>query len=339
MIQNPRCKNSGLAILGLVSTLCTVPACAESAPNLDLTPLLTTSLDPSNYVVSSSTVFDGVARLRINSNRGCSGALVGGGSYILTAAHCVANQSITATSVSATFSAASGSPTVSVLSAQSSIFLPPGWTGDFKDGADLALIKLDSPVLDISSYDIVSTGLGLPSMVTLAGYGRPGTGSTGSSAGFGTLRVGTNTYDGEWDSRIVGGSPYMFDFDDGSLIRNVTGGPTPTQRGGIVSESMIASGDSGGPSFIELAGGQLALVGVHSFGGTVGQPEDLDDILNASFGELGGDSNVPLYANWINSHIAVIPEPQTYTLLMFGVLFVVAVNAKRKGRRMASLTC
>jgi hypothetical protein len=88
---------------------------------------------------------------------------------------------------------------------------------------------------------------------------------------------------------------------------------------------MLGAGDSGGPSFI---GGKIA--GIHSFGGTYG-PDwgDIDGELNASFGELGGDTIVELYSGWIDQ-TAAIPEPGSLLLMGAGLLGIAWL--RRRGR-------
>lgn len=268
---------------------------------------LTTYGDPYAPVyVGVPNVFDGVAKLLITKPTGvfgCSGSLIGAGMYLLTAAHCVSNDrgAIDASSVSAVFAAAAGVPVRNI--AAGSIITAPGWTGDFRAGADLALLRLDRPVA-ANSYDIVrTTNRGLGENFVIAGYGRAGSGGQGSDAiGFGTLRVGTNRYDTHWPSTHFADQPLAYDFDDGTAARDTIGNLITALRhlGTGITEASIAPGDSGGPSFLDAL-----IVGVHSFGATYGLPFDLDDRLNASFGELAGDTQVARYAAWID---ALVPR-------------------------------
>ena len=93
---------------------------------------------------------------------------------------------------------------------------------------------------------------------------------------------------------------------------------------------MIASGDSGGPSFI-LENGEFRLVGLHSFVATFGLGAgDIDAILNASFGEAGGDTWLLPHIGWIES-ITAVPEPRAYVLLITG-LTVITAFARRQPR-------
>jgi hypothetical protein len=169
--------------------------------------------------------------------------------------------------------------------------------------------------------------VGIGSVVTLAGYGRSGSGLQGDAPiGFGTLRTGTNVYDAFWAD--FKGKPFAFDFDDGTSATDAIGLTLNTwQPGTGASEVFIAPGDSGGPTFLN---GKL--IGVHSFGGTWGAPFDVNRMLDSSFGELGGDTSVAFYAGWIDSVISPVPEARTHVLMAIGLLGVlIAVRRRADG--------
>lgn len=159
--------------------------------------------------------------------------------------------------------------------------------------------------VSIPGYQIYRDNSTIGAVVNLAGYGKSGRGSTGTTISFGTLRQGENRYDTYWD---MPGSPYAYDFDDGSPDRDAIGALAGIYNTGTgTQEVMIAPGDSGGPSFYD---GKI--IGVHSFGSTFGTPLDIDNVLNASFGEMGGDTRVAAYADWIDQ---TVPLPGTLLLL------------------------
>ncbi|MEI7970147.1 MAG: hypothetical protein WCJ69_14285 [Betaproteobacteria bacterium] len=165
------------------------PVAAGAASVIDspifATRLLTTRADPSNDGVDGvNEQLSGAAGISISSaagaTGGCSGALTGNGGFVLAAAHCVADGSpgITATSVLIQSSSAQRSPSIPMSAAAlpGNIFLPTGpdgWTGDFKDGLDLASIE---PVREAETHVLVAMGL----LGVLISVGRRGGGGWGS---------------------------------------------------------------------------------------------------------------------------------------------------------------
>lgn len=300
---------------------------APGAPSL-AAPLLTTFDDPANHVVTAPSWLDGVAKLiitRSDGTFGCSGTLVGGGAWVLTAAHCVTSDTgaLNASAATVTFAAAAGAPSL----AASAFEVHPSWNGDILFGADLALIGLaQSAPAAVTRYDIVrDAGIESAEQATIAGYGVSGTGTSGFVAGsFGTLHSGLNRLDTVWD---LAGSPFAFDFDNGTIDQDAIGRLTtglPQDLGFGTQEVMVVPGDSGGPSFI----GTL-LAGVHSFGATFGPPIDFgDNFVNGNFGELGGDTRVAAYAGWIDG-VTAVPEPSGYAMFAAG-LALIGFAARRR---------
>jgi secreted trypsin-like serine protease len=259
---------------------------------------------------SSTDLLDGVAKLVINGGTGCSGTLLAGGAYVLTAAHCVTDTSgaLTATNIAVSFD--SGAVTASVSSA-SQIAVFSSWNGVLGENDDLALLRLDTAVTSVAGYALY-TSSALGKTVLVAGYGLTGTGAAGATTGsWGTLHYGYNQYESYFSNAS---SSILYDFDSGSSANNLFG-----SLGLGSSEAMIASGDSGGASFVSLSG-VLYLAGVHSFGGTAGVG-DVDSALNSSYGEIGGDTQIYSAANlsWIQS-VTAVPEPSVSALLLCGLI-------------------
>ena len=98
----------------------------------------------------------------------------------------------------------------------------------------------------------------------------------------------------------------MTDFDDGHARHDAfafwgVGPADPVGKGD--DEGMSAGGDSGGPHFVPDSAG--VITGVTSYGITfiVGIPpfqSDVNNFLDSSFGEFGGDTRVSFYTDFID---------------------------------------
>ena len=267
--------------------------------------------------LADADFLEGMARLSItrsDGSFGCSGSLLAGGTAVLTAAHCLAGANGAATTSSVNLSWLGGS----VTAHSSSYVVASGWTGSLSAGNDLAVVLLSTPVLAVQGYRLAEESVQGASIL-LAGYGLTGNGSTGATANsFGTLHYGFNQYDasagfygavGFQASRIG-----FFDFDNGQSSGNVFG------SGGFVQfESMIASGDSGGASFVhDVASNSWRLAGVHSFGACL----VLNCTVDSRFGTIGGDVLVAHQSVFISQFISAVPEPQDWALMAGGLLLI-----------------
>lgn len=313
-MQRLRSITSRAAMAGMLG-LCALALPAQA--------IVSTS-SPSNWLATDSS-FDAVARLVINGSTVCSGSLLAGGAYVLTAAHCVTGSSGALNVSSITLSFDSGAVTAKVSSAaQVSVYA--GWNGVLGENDDLALLRLDTAVTAISGYQVWSDSA-LGETVVLAGYGYSGVGSVGysSASGTSTLHWGANEYEALYSSA----GTVLYDFDNGDAARSSIG-----SLGLGSTEAMIASGDSGGPSFIEAADGSLLLVGVHSFGARLTNARyDINNALNGSYGELGGDSTLDSAATlaWLYSvaQVSAVPEPASALLLAAGGGLLAARRRRR----------
>lgn len=269
---------------------------------------------------------DGVAKLQISGSggsRGCSGTLLDGGAWVVTAAHCVSSSSsaVTASSIALSFA---GGVTASVSSA-SQVHVFADWDGTLGQNDDIALLRLDAPVTTLSGFGLATGSYLLGSTVLITGFGESGQGATGAVSGsFGTLHVGTNNYDATYSGA---GSSLMFDFDNGRRRQSFSGGFFPTTY-----EAGIAAGDSGGGSFMLTGDGTWVLAGVHSFEARLAST-DIDGMLNGSFGELGADTTFgtnPALLAWMGT-VTAVPEPSVAVLLAGG-LAVLALGRRRASR-------
>jgi len=112
-------------------------------------------------------------------------------------------------------------------------------------------------------------------------------------------------------------------YDAGIYADDSAAGSVPAGTTGpnLISpdETYLQGGDSGGPSFVEGASGELLLIGIHSFIGTADFTPDPDR-------RLSGDTFLPSYRGTI---LAAIPEPMSIFLLTI----LVALSSCRRRRR------
>lgn len=313
---------------------------------------LTTYESPHYYEVPAAGVvagslFANVARLTMFDASGrssaCSGSLLWTGGHVLTAAHCLYSTYDTgfvASSAKVELPALGFSLTLDVDRS----LTHQDWTGDVSNGFDLAILPLAGAGLP-GGFEIDRSGFGMwgvgsddPPFQLVAGWGLSGSGKIDEvvyPAGI-ALRAGFNHYDDLWSG--IPGQPYMFDFDDYSDAHNAVGrngtGWIPGYGEHVVlvdwdfagdpvrGEAMIAPGDSGGPTLLEGL-----LVGVHSF--FDGSGADIDDETNASFGELGADTRVFTYADWIDGRVAAaVPEPHGALMLAAGLMVLAGLRRR-----------
>jgi secreted trypsin-like serine protease len=247
----------------------------------------------------------------------CTGSLLTGGLYLLTAAHCLNEGGVKVpaeTAVTAAFKLPSGQVTIPV----SNYYIHPGWTGyESEVGNDIAILKLRKAApRSAEQYEINRDKNEIGKVFTKIGYGYTGLGNKGQNENSNSEAKrygGENRYDALGDifksstesdmSELVLGSQLIFDFDDGTAEHDSLGRHFPklADRGLGKNEIATASGDSGGPSFVD---GKIA--GISSWGYSdrgffktnIGDIDKIDD--NGSFGEISGDTRVSFYANWID---------------------------------------
>lgn len=268
--------------------------------------------------------YDGVVRVS-HGGYTATGALLYEGRAVLTAAHLftVAPQSA-ATRV--LFKTVHGE---TELYAQR-VSIHPSYQTYLYDN-DLALVWLSAPApVEADRYTLYRRSDELGQIFTMVGYGQTGSGWTGAQAGTptGNQRLkALNRFDADdvvvvqamqaiWGlthdpSIMTPGTQLYADFDDGNPLHDAAGRLLHLHDLGLgVEEGMIAPGDSGGPAFID---GKIA--GVASYNTNLSLSNvvsDIDNTLNASFGELGGWQRVSAHQQWIDQSLrAHYPDAPT----------------------------
>lgn len=346
-------------------------ASAAQANNAaSLTPLTGNTSDPSNWHFLPGQSFngvagalDGVARLSFKNSEGswaCSGSLLAGGQYVLTAAHCADNF----TSMKVDFGVVANVATVSRTVSVGNAYVNPNWTGELDTGADIAILKLDQAVTTIQGYK-VSTTNDVGKTFLMAGYGTtsngglPGATSWADNGyghyGFNTFDIDSKTFNRDADAAYTGwgydpayyapGVTYMSDFDDGTAKHNTLGRLSTAFGAGWTSdtglgtyEALISGGDSGGGDFV-WSGTEWLLSGVHSWGWQGGVCADLGlgtcdafSTNKSSYGDMSGSTATFSHVGWINS-VTAVPEPATYGMMLSGLALVGAVARRRRQLR------
>ncbi len=251
--------------------------------------------------------YDGVVYVQAGNFSG-TGSLLYGGRAILTAAHVVESR-VTDGDVYVRFETAEG---VAWRQAQY-VTINPEYDPDNVLN-DLAVIWLAEPApASANRYDLYRDENELTQPFTMVGYGNTGTGVTGEvwcSVCEPTRRYAENTFDTTATQlkaelgAIMGWYPQddtqlMADFDDGTVVHDALGQLVGLRHLGVgQSEGLIAAGDSGGPAFIDNKVAGVASYGV-SLATTQASP-DIDNVLNASFGEIAAWQRVSRYQQWID---------------------------------------
>ncbi len=254
--------------------------------------------------------YDGVVRIAIDGYYG-TGVLLYGGRAALTVAHLFDGVSAAQTA-SIHFETASGKQTIT----SSSFLVNPNYDS-VNVGSDLALVWLSqSAPIAAERYSIYHDSNEIGQQFTMVGYGTPGVGTTGKIENYDGeyLRLmGENRFDMDaktlknimgssmaWDP--VTATQLLADFDDGTTSHDalgLLGGVTDAGTG--VLESIISSGDSGGPAFINgvVAGIASYVTSLNKYNAN----PDIDDALNSSFGEIAAWQRVSYYQQWIDQNI------------------------------------
>lgn len=181
---------------------------------------------------------------------------------------------------------------------------------------DINVLKLGSPVTNVTPATYYTGSLELGREIVSIGYGLTGNGLTGATGG-GGRRGAMNTVDAFGFGPIFNRTSLVADFDNPVGItlppQGALGSAVPTSL-----EGTLASGDSGGGVYANFGSGNV-LIGINSFVGAV------DGSNNSDYGDIFGATRVSLYDSFIRSQI---PEPSTAALLLAGAFL--SVLARRR---------
>ncbi|QDU72515.1 trypsin-like serine protease [Mucisphaera calidilacus] len=166
---------------------------------------------------------------------------------------------------------------------------------------DIGLVKLTEPLDNITPSPIYRDDGGeRDQTITIVGYGNLGNGTSGGVlAAGGTAHAVTNTVDafggepaGLYNLNAYEPSVMFMDFDPAPGVSelNHTGSATPLDM-----EGLSASGDSGGPGFIDVDG-------VPHVAGVVSVGLSRDSRFSA-YGDLSGLTRVSAFTDWIDAHV------------------------------------
>lgn len=304
---------------------------------------LQSQYDPTVYLANNTVAGGGLAA------QTCSGVLLSP-TTILTAAHCAGGW--TASQVSFGFSA--NIPTTLPTGQIASIVINPAYTGGSDYANDQAVLKLTTPVTNVTPAKIF-TGNITGMTATFLGYGRQDVGNLqyelcGTTANPGAIcpakgllpnalnRLAAQNVidtldvtDGLWEADFdapgnVTTAPFTAIGCTTPACLNISGSDVP-----LPDEGMICSGDSGGPLFVNVDGQTLL----------AGTGEAVDSQVfstpNCGYGNEGlwttldNPQNLAFLES-IDPSIEFVPEPWAAMLFSTGLLGMLAARRRRRGQ-------
>lgn len=247
------------------------------------------SQDPDFYLTDDKT---GVALIQTELGTG-SGVLLSTGRHVLTAAHVVTDGAANPASVVKVYF---DTPDGRIELQGVALTIHQDWDGQGMAG-DLAIIELPENLTGrVETYDINRDAtLDVGSIYTRYGYGLYGQGELGVEGWDGNKRMGQNKWEAlgtdllgkGYEMYPPGDQLLVYDFDDGSAANDALGNLLGIHDLGLgVMEVSAASGDSGGPCFVNNV-----IFGICHGGYSQ----------TSSYGTIGLDTRVSYYADWIDS--------------------------------------
>lgn len=265
---------------------------------------MTTTLEYTNsiYQTTYDDEYNGVVSVG-NGTTGGTGSLLYDGRSILTAAH-IFDEDDDNTKVNVYVNTPNGFVTLEGTLKIYEEYDSSNITGD------LAIITLDDNLNSIHSrYQIYRDTDEINQNFTMVGYGNIGTGNTGGTSNDSNLKLVTeNTFEADmydiYESSYTNltwipeeGTTLAADFDSGSSTTDAFDAILDYSDTGVGDmEGFIASGDSGGPAFIDNT-----IAGVASY--TMSSLLDINTEIDSSYGEIAAWQRVSAYQEWIDKEI------------------------------------
>lgn len=187
---------------------------------------------------------------------------------------------------------------------------------DVNINGDMAIVTFDDNFDNLyNRYQIYRDSDEINQDYIAVGYGDVGIGSTGyiDSSTIHKLKT-KNSFDADFNTLMneshtklswnpLINSILIADFDNGLASTDIIGELSGVQDlGNSIYEGFIASGDSGGPAFINnlISGIASYTTKIDLYNSSVG---DIDEKLNSSFGEIAAYQRVSYYQEWIDKVI------------------------------------
>lgn len=325
-------KNKSIGLVGAIFV---------TLGNAEIGQAIVTVENPENYRVAPGD-FSGVVSLNNSQNPEevpayCTGSLLKGGLYLLTAAHCIKDEDGRLlkdhiNNTTANFNLSTGFVSRPVVD----FFIHPEYDGNLLNGNDVAVLRLGEPApIEAQQYDIYRGTDEVGQKFTKVGYGAIGTGSTGEDLNSnlpGSLGYsGQNQFDASGDmfaglplfDGLVPNSQLLYDFDNGEPQNDAFGVHFGINDLGLgINEVNQGAGDSGGPVFIDNS---IAGITSYKLGDWEvfpnGPQTDIDLRLNGTFGEFAGVARASSYVSFVDDAIAgkvrsvkSVPEPSSYVM-------------------------